>query len=246
MKAVVLAAGESRRMISVTRDRPKCLLEVCGKSLLHHQLDTFRDHGIDDVTVITGYHREQVDEACAGRARTILNPVYKTTNSIYSLWLAREAAAGGFVLANGDVLFHPGILERLLASPYEDALTICFGEVLGAEEMKVKAEGERIVAINKTMNPEEADGENVGLLKFGAAGAAVLFETLDDLIARGVTDTWAPYAYQSILDKHPLHTVSTEGLPWIEIDFVEDLEKACRTVGPAISATAGPPPPDGP
>ena len=240
MKAIVLAAGESRRMASVTRDRPKCLLDVSGKSLLEHQLDAFGDHGLEEVVVVAGYHDEMVGRACAGRARTILNPIFRTTNSIYSLWLAREAAAGGFVLANGDVLFHPSLLERLLSSHHEDALVISFGEDLAEEEMKVRVEGDRILDINKTMDPEEADGENVGLLKFGPEGAVVLFEKLEGLIAEGLTDKWAPYAFREILDRRPLYAVSTAGLPWIEIDFVEDLEMARRTIGPAIAATVGP------
>jgi len=240
MKAIVLAAGESRRMAAVTRDRPKCLLDVCGKSLLAHQLDAFRDYGIEDVVVMAGYHEEMVRRACAGRARTILNPIFRTTNSIYSLWLAREEASEGFVLSNGDVLFHPGLLERLLSSHHEDALAISFGETLAEEEMKVRVDGDRIVDINKTMDPKEADGENVGLLKFGPGGSAVLFERLEALISNGVTDKWAPYAFQEILDRRPLYAVSTAGLPWIEIDFVEDLEMARRTIGPAIASTVGP------
>lgn len=240
MKAIVLAAGESRRMAPVTRERPKCLLDVCGKSLLAHQLDAFRDHGLEEVVVVAGYHEEMVGQACAGRARTIINPIFRTTNSIYSLWLAREAAAGGFVLANGDVLFHPGLLERLLSSQHEDALVISFGEALAEEEMKVRVEGDRILDINKTMDPEKADGENVGLLKFGPEGAAVLIEKLEELISEGLTDKWAPYAFRAILDRRPLYAVSTAGLPWIEIDFAEDLEMARRTIGPAIASTVGP------
>ena len=128
--------------------------------------------------------------------------------------------------------FTPAFLRTFWLHRYPDALTVSFQSGLGDEEMKVKVQGDRIVDICKDMNPADADGENVGLLKFSEAGSRVLFAKAGELVARGVVNAWAPRAFQEICPAHPLYAVSTEGLPWIEIDFPEDLERARTEIYP--------------
>jgi choline kinase len=105
---------------------------------------------------------------------------------------------------------------------------------MGEEEMKVRLRGDRIVDIRKDMDPAEADGENLGVLKFSAAGSRLLLQKADELVARGVVNAWAPRAFQELCPAYPLYAVSTQGLPWIEIDFPEDLERARTEIYPRI------------
>jgi choline kinase len=86
------------------------------------------------------------------------------------------------------------------------------------------------------MDPEEADGENVGMVKFGATGAAVLAGELDNLVANGALRSWSPRAFLEFTKKRALHVVSTRGYPWIEIDFPEDLQRARDELLPQIPA----------
>src|SRR5262249_39601196 len=116
----------------------------------------------------------------------------------YSLWLARDAMREGFVVMNGDVLFHPQLLIDLLASPAEDALLISYSDPaapLGDEEMKVCLNDGCVAEITKQMDGRLADGENVGVVKFGVQGARLLREKLDALIANGAARDWAPRAF---------------------------------------------------
>jgi choline kinase len=100
--------------------------------------------------------------------------------------------------------------------------------------MKVKVRGGQLVDISKVMDPSEADGENVGIVKFGADGAAVLAKELDKLIADGAKRSWAPRAFLEFTRTRPLHAVSTRGFPWIEIDFPDDLRRAQEEILPQI------------
>jgi choline kinase len=84
------------------------------------------------------------------------------------------------------------------------------------------------------MDPEEADGENLGVVKFGAEGARELVTIMDRLIAAGGVRDWAPRAFREFAQLHPLHAVGTRGFPWIEIDFPEDYQRAVRDVVPLI------------
>jgi len=234
MRAVILAAGESRRLGDLTRDIPKCVLEVGGKTLLDHQVAALRAVGIDGITVVTGHADEVLREPGGPALDYLLNADYATTNSIYSLWLAREKTAGGFVLMNGDVLFDPRLLERLVSDPREDVLTYDPTSVLEEEEMKLRLDGDLVVEMSKELPGESSDGENVGVLKFGAEGTEALFGELEAIIAEGTVKTWAPFAFDRLCRKRPLHALSTDGLPWIEIDFPEDLERARSVIWPQI------------
>jgi L-glutamine-phosphate cytidylyltransferase len=104
--------------------------------------------------------------------------------------------------------------------------------------MKVSVRCGRVVDMSKTMDPSEADGENLGIVKFGAAGAAVLVDIMDELITAGGLRDWAPRAFAEFARTRPLHAIGTRGYPWIEIDFPEDYQRAVREVLPEIEADA--------
>jgi choline kinase len=156
---------------------------------------------------------------------------------LYSLWLARTLLVHGFVVMNCDVVVHPQILRDLLSARYEDALLVAYrepGTAFGAEEMKVRVCCGRVTAISKTMAVEDADGENVGIAKFGAAGARLLVDEMDALVAAGECRAWAPRAFEAFARRRPLHAIGTRGYPWTEIDFPEDYRRAVDEVLPAI------------
>jgi choline kinase len=137
---------------------------------------------------------------------------------------------------NSDVFFHPQLLRDLLTAGYEDAILVSWRNQTkyGDEEMKVKVRGGQLLDISKTMDPDEADGENVGIVKFGATGASVVAKELEKLIADGAKKSWAPRAFLEFSKTRPLHAVSTRGFPWIEIDFPDDLRRAQDEILPRI------------
>jgi len=242
MKAIILAAGKGLRLNGSSRGRPKCLIEIGGTSLIERQIWSIRNMGIDDVTVVAGFEADSVREVCGGSVRYVVNDIFDRTNSLYSLWLAREAMKDGFVVLNSDVLFHPQLLGDLMAARAEDALLVSFnsnGQEMGAEEMKVKAREGLVEMITKDMDPKEADGENVGIAKFGAEGAAALIGIMDGLIDRDALLEWAPRAFLEFSRTRPLHAISTRGYPWIEIDFPEDYRRAVEQIMPRLPNSTG-------
>lgn len=239
--AVILAAGVSRRLMPLTRDIPKCLLVLAGRTLLERQLALLADAGIDDVVIVTGHGAEAVRAACAGRARCVHNPHFEATNSLYSLALAEEAMPEGpMLLLNSDVLVHPALVERLLAEPAENALLVDLEARLDDEAMKVAVSAGRVVAIDKGLDLSRTDGENVGVVKFGRAGRRALFRAARGLLSEGRLSAWAPAAYQEILEEAPIAAIPTGGLPWIEIDFPEDLARAERDIVPRVDGIVPP------
>ncbi len=244
--AIILAAGRGRRLGELTDQRPKCLLRVGPLSLIEHQLQALRTCGVERVAVVVGYHGEAVEACLRGRATFIPNPRPQSTNSLYSLWLAREHAREGFLLLNADVLFDPEILRRVSDCPCPAALAVERRARFDAEEMTVELEGDRIRAMGKALAPGRAQAENVGVLKFSPEGARVLFTRMEELLAAGAEKEFVPYALNALAADYPLHAVPIEGLPWIEIDFPEDLQRAREEVWPAILARSPAPASEGP
>jgi choline kinase len=172
------------------------------------------------------------------------NAQFADTSSMYSLWLARQAALDGCLILNADVLFHPGILRALLRAPSPDALAVDFDAVLAEEETKVLVSGARVRALSKTL--PRGDAENVGMIKLGARGSQVLFAKIEALLAQDYRQEMVPYALNAIAPTYVLTPVSVQGLPWIEIDFPADYQRARTVIYPAICGsqpTALPPRP---
>jgi choline kinase len=233
VKGIILAAGTGTRLNGAAV-RPKALIKIGGTTLLHRQIDALRRSNIDEIVVVLGFEGGSIRNECGDGIQFVENPLFAQTSSLYSLWLARAHLTDGFVVLNSDVLFHPMILEGLIKSPHEDALLISYcremTEPLGDEEMKVKVKDGVVIDISKEMSPLEADGENVGIVKFGATGAKLLVRYMDDLIARGFFNAWAPRAFLEFAINHQLYAVSTGGWPWIEIDFPEDYARAVNEI----------------
>jgi choline kinase len=242
MRGIILAAGRGSRLNGTAKERPKCLVELGGLTLVKRQIRVLEQAGIDDITVVVGCHADRVRRECGHDITYVENAAYASTNSMYSLWVARPLLYEGFVVLNCDVLFHPALLGDLLSSRHEHALLLAYREAdqpeFGDEEMKVKVRCGRVVEMSKTMNPAEADGENLGIVKFGPSGAAALVAIMDRLVAAGGLKEWAPRAFAEFAKSHPLHAIGTRGLPWIEIDFPEDYRKAAHEVLPQIEADA--------
>lgn len=243
MRGIILAAGKGSRLNGTAGDKPKCLVELGGMTLIERQIGVLERAGIDDIVVVAGCQADRVRAACGDRVTYVENSRFAETNSLYSLWTARALLYEGFVVLNCDVLFHPALLDDLLATHHDAALLIAYRQdgqpSLGDEEMKVKVHGDRVVDISKTMDPADADGENLGIVKFGVRSAPRLVATLDRIVAEGGLRDWAPRAFKEFAQDRPLYAIGTRGLPWTEIDFPEDYQRAVREILPAIEREAG-------
>ncbi len=100
--------------------------------------------------------------------------------------------------------------------------------------MKVRVRRGRVVEMSKAMAAAEADAENLGVVKFGAAGAPILIEEMHRLVEAGELMAWVPRAFTAFAARRPLHAIGTRGYPWLEIDFPEDYRRAVDEVLPSI------------
>jgi len=231
-QAIILAAGQGRRLLPYTSNLPKCLLDIGGKTILERQVEALRSVGVSEVSVVIGYLGAKIREALGEEVSYIENSRFADTSSMYSLWLAREVAGEGFLVLNSDVLFHIGILRLLLESPHADALAVDLNSTLAEEEMKVRVRNGRVLALGKELR--DGDAENLGIAKFSAAGSRVLFARIREILDQDLWNVMVPYAVNAIAHEYPLAAVAVRDLPWIEIDFPEDYLRAREVIYPAI------------
>ncbi len=232
-QAVILAAGRGQRLGAHVEEFPKCLLQVGGRTLLDHQLSMLAAVGIHDVSVVTGYHHNAVARVCHGRANIINNPIWATTNSLYSFWLSRHWVTDQVVVMNCDVLSDQRVLSRLLDSA---SSSFAFDSKSGDDEehMKVALSGNILESMSKTLDASLVHGENVGMLKFSASDAQELFAQAGSILEHGGENMWMAAAVQALARDHALHGVDVHDLSWIEIDYQEDLEDARCRIWPSI------------
>ena len=235
--AVILAAGAGTRLRPRTEKIPKCLLEVGGRTLLDYQLDALAANGLRDILVVTGFGAEQILARYGRRIRTIHNPDYETTNNLHSLWAARREFAGrDFLCLHADVLFHPALLRPLLESRADAAMLL--DPALVEETMKARLEGDRVAEIGKAIPREKQAGTFLGIARFAPAASAALPEVLGSLVADpGRRNDYFISCIPALAARGlRVEPVWTQGLPWIEIDFESDFDRAGRDVLPRILA----------
>jgi len=144
-KAIILAAGNGSRLRPLTDGRPKCLLEVGGRPIIDHQMEALRRCGVTDVVIVVGYCADRIRQHLGPTARYIENPRFDSTNSLYSLWLARDELRSGAIVLNSDVLALPLLFARLRDAAAPDAILVERGSGFVAEDMKVALNGDRVV-----------------------------------------------------------------------------------------------------
>ncbi len=233
MQAVILAAGYGSRLERVSKGVPKCLLTVGGRSLVEHQIEALNDAGIGRILVVVGYKADEVRRVLGERVEYVENTRYDETNSLYSLWLARDWIEGPFVLMNCDLLFHPQILDTL-TSRGGNGLAYDSSSSGGSEQTKVKLRGGRVMDIGKDLSSEAAHGESIGLSCYDAKGVHNLLARCDALIDKGEENCWSIEAIRAICPTVEIKAYNVAGMPWVEVDFPNDLVKAEKEIWPAI------------
>ena len=233
MIGVILAAGMAKRLRPLTDEKPKCLLEVGGKTLLQRTVDAMISAGVKEFVVVTGYRENMIREFLTIRypqstINFIDNPDYEHNNNIFSLWLAMQKLHGQEVLLmDSDILCDPEAVRRV-ARKTNPALVMQQHE-LGEEEMKIVVdEAGRITEISKTCSPADAIGESVGIEKMTPAYTEAIYQELRKMILdEGQIDIFYERAFERLIPQgHTFEVVDTTDLFSYELDTPEDLEKA--------------------
>ncbi len=241
MRALILAAGTGSRLGGRTRALPKCMVPLQGKPLIEHQLTVLRSCGIEDITLVT------LRAANALKPRglpTRLNPDFATPNMVHSLFCGSDLLEGDVLIAYGDIVYAPEVLQALLAGQERFSLTADRGwlrlwearmdDPLGdAETFRMDALGHVLALGAKPKTLEEIEAQYTGLLLIRAEAWPDLHQLWAALAkedpVRGAGNRKRPNLYMTDF----VQRVIDSGLPvkaclvnggWVEVDHPEDLE----------------------
>jgi len=237
--AILLAAGVGKRLLAASGGRPKCLIEIGGKSLLGRLLEGLAATGVRDAIVVTGFGEPAVRAAVGGglpglTVRCLLNPRFRE-GAILSLHTAREALDGPVLVMDADVLCAPALVARLVHSPHPNCFLLDASAVnTGEEQMLLVREGLVRNIVRGGAPGYELSGESIGFLKLGADGARLLRTLLDARVAAGATGIEHEEVYPELLARVPVGFERVDGAAWTEIDFPEDIVRAEREILPRL------------
>jgi choline kinase len=241
MKTVILAAGIASRLKPLTDNTPKCLLQVNGKCILERTIENLIETNNLEIIIVTGYLENKIREFVASRfpdlrVTFICNQLYRSTNNIYSLWMAKEAVAGdSMLMMDSDIVFDKNIIRRLINSGYENCLALKRHDVQD-EEIKVKTDlSGKVLAINKEIPVSEAIGESIGIELFSKEGCSELYKILDrKVITEKKVNVFYETAFEELAENN-LYVVDTTDYFCMEIDTADDLALAQSLVEKIIN-----------
>lgn len=237
MKAIILSAGQGRRLMPLTESMPKCCLQLNGKSLLEWQIEALAANGVKEIVVVTGFGHHVVENVVSRiegiLVRTLYNPFYALSDNLGTCWVARGEMSRPFLLINGDTLFEPAVLKRLLTSGSFHPITLATDHKgqYDDDDMKIIADGSRLKRVGKKLDLAEVNGESIGMMIFNQAGAEAFVEKIENLM--GGPDglvRWYLSAIDELAQDGQVGICSIHDYDWCEVDDLDDLEHAEHAV----------------
>ena len=237
LKVVILAAGEGTRLRPYTLDRPKCMVEIDGVSLIDRQLEVLKSEGIGDIVIIGGYKSEMLKR---GDIKLKVNDRYFETNMVWTLFSGEEELEGDIIVSYGDIVYSKNILKALIKSKADIAVTIDMkwegywrerneNPLDDAETLKLRKDGTISEIGQKPSSLEEIEGQYMGLMKFSSEGVrqikSAFHSALESgkLLGKEVENSYMTDLLQSIVNIGGKVASVQIDEDWVEVDTVEDL-----------------------
>lgn len=239
MKIIILAAGKGERLMPLTRNTPKPLLDVGnGHTLLEEQINRIQKSGvISEIILVIGYLAEQIEtkiktyDANDLRIKTVYNPFYEMSNNLISLWLGKHEMDDDFLITNGDNLFSYDIFQEIVKENKDGIfLSVSLKDNYDEDDMKVTLEDNIISRVSKLIPDKECNGESPGLVLVRGKKYRNIFKEYLEKLARNkeyINKFWLEvfnFMHENGINVYPWRF--KENMEWQEVDLHLDLNKA--------------------
>ena len=236
-KVILLVAGEGKRLRPYTLDRPKCMVEIEGVSLIDRQLAVLKAEGLADIVMIGGYKADMLKRE---GIKLKINSRYYETNMVWTLFSAGDELEGDVIVSYGDIVYSREILQALLKSDANIAVTIDKewesywrarneDPLDDAETLKLREDGTISEIGQKPKSLDEIEGQYMGLMKFSVNGLKQIKEIFHkalkdkDVLGKLVENAYMTDLLQALIELGVMVTAIPVYGRWVEVDTVDDL-----------------------
>lgn len=232
MQALILAAGEGRRLLPLTLEKPKCLIPIAGHPVIDWQISALTSAGVGRIGIVTGAHAGKVDAHVGSMrgVRTLHNPAFAVSNVLesFSLGLTEVQEDEDLIVLAGDVVFDPQVLRQLAAAEGAELYLCVNRRICGEEEVKVEGDGGQIKRLGKKLDPAMAYGEFLGVFRITRGRIGEVRRTAAAILAEGNRQAYLFDMINRLIAGHGCRVLGLEtgNLAWEEIDFLEDVARA--------------------
>jgi len=230
--ALLLAAGTGSRLFPLTQNSPKCLTLVNDKSILERLLNNLKSQGFKRLVIVTGHKKECIMDYLGEKSGNICieyvySPLYKTTNNIYSLWMARNIINEPFVLFESDLVMNTTLLDDMV---YPDRMAVALMQPwLNGTTVSINKDN-MVTKFQKgtTDSCDDIQYKTVNIYSFSLLSWQAIAKRLNQYISEGIVNCYYETVFAEMTDNKSLafESVSFDHKPWYEIDTLKDLAKA--------------------
>ena len=222
MKAIIMAAGIGKRLHALNIKKPKCLISIGSTTLIRRSVNLLVSKGISDITVIVGYKPDLIRNELNNDVAYFENPNFKTTNSIRSLWYAKDLLEGDILLLNGDLYYEHEILDHII-NQTNPVVMLADSTRIDKADYRFGFSGNQINRFGKHLTNQETDGEYVGIVRIDQSFIKMFKQNLEAMIAAGKNNIWWEDVLYSFIEKQiPIHYFDIAGIFWSEVDTLQD------------------------
>lgn len=232
--ALILSAGRGSRLLPLTERIPKALVAIGGRPILGWQLESLAAAGVRNAAIVTGFGADAVADYAAQHSPpgtavgTVFNPFFATSDNLISCWVAREQMADDFLLVNGDTLFEPAVVARLLSSPAAPVtVAVRRKSAYDADDMKVESLDSELRRIGKQIPIETTTAESIGVMVFRGEGPAMFRAALEEAVTSpDAKRWWYPAVIDQLARSGVVRVAHVDGLATAEVDVMADIAAA--------------------
>jgi len=221
-----MAAGVGSRLREISHNQPKCLIKAGEETLIKRIVRLCKSRGLEDISIVTGYKSKRIEEEVGNYVTYFENPFYSVTNSIASLWLAREKLDDDdLLLMNADVFFEPIVLDIILDQK-QGVVMLSDSTRIETADYRFSFKDGRILNYGKNLSNQETDGEYVGIVRVNKSFVKTFRKRLGELVSAGkINDWWEDVLYSFISQGKPINYHDIAGHFWTEIDYLSDYKR---------------------
>ena len=237
MKAIILAAGLGSRISELTNNIPKSMIKISDKFIFQIVIDRLIKIGIKELVITVGYKSEllikNINKLYSNnkiKISYVKNEEYATTNTMYSLWLAKDLLDCPFIFLHGDLIFSDKMLKNFVKSKNSNSILVDRRFPLDWDDaMKIISHDFELKYMSKQITLNEMDGIAIGVYKFDLKGSKKLFGVISDLIEKKVYSSWVSEAINILAKEISINIdYNDENHPWTDVDNLNDLEMGSK------------------